>query len=230
MGSNIHLKEKAIALRRNGESYNDIRKILSIKSKGTLSLWFKDLKLSRKSQLLLRKNNKLAHARGLFKSNKIRRDRIDKENSEAFNTSLLSIQKISKKELLLIGASLYWAEGTKSEKRAYHGLTFSNSDPLMIMLFMRFVREVLKIPEARIRAGIHIYPSIKVDDARKFWSDKTGLPQDRFYIITQISRASLGKRPFNTLPYGTIAIKVNSRIVFHKIMGMIAGIVKKTIS
>jgi hypothetical protein len=90
---------------------------------------------------------------------------------------------------------------------------------------MRFVREILKIPEDRIRAGIHLYSSTSIEGARDFWSNATGLPRDRFFIINQVSRASQGKRPFNILPYGTIAIKVSSRIQFNKVKGMIRGIV-----
>lgn len=227
MGSNIYLKNKAIDLRKKGESYNNIRRILGIKSKGTLSNWFKDIKLSNESLKLLEKNNKIAHERGLFVSNKDRKIKIKDENEKAYIEGQNYIQSISKKELLLIGAVLYWGEGTKSEKNSV-SLSFSNSDPLMISVYMRFIREILEISEERIRAGIHIYPSTSVDEAKKFWSKTTKLPENRFYIITQISRASQNKRPFNMLPYGTLAIKVNNRQQFYKVKGMIQGIVLKT--
>ena len=227
MGSNIHLKNRAISLRRKGKSYNNIRKILGLKSKGTLSHWFKNIKLSKKSIELLNKNNKLAYKRGLFIANKNRKIKIENENKKAFIDGQGYIQSISKKELLLIGAVLYWGEGTKSERSAV-SLNFSNSDPLMILVYMRFIREILKIPEERIRAGIHIYPSISSDEAKKFWSKTTKLPENRFYIITQVSRASQNKRPFNILPYGTLAVKINSRQQFYKVKGMIKGIVLNT--
>ena len=227
MGSNIHLKNKAVDLRKKGESYNNIRRILDIKSKGTLSHWFKDIKLSKESLKLLEKNNKIAHEKGLFTANKNRKIKIKDENEKAYIEGQNYIQSISKKELLLIGAVLYWGEGTKSEKGSV-SLVLSNSDPLMISIYMKFVREILKVPEERIRAGIHIYPSTPVDEAKKFWSETTKLPENRFYIITQISRASQNKRPFNMLPYGTIAIKVNNRQQFYKVKGMIRGIVLKT--
>ncbi len=228
MGSNMHLKNRAISLRKNGESYNNIRKILSLKSKGTLSNWFKNLKLSRKSLKLLEKNNRLAHERGLFVANKNRKIKIESENKKAYLEGQNYIQSISKRELLLVGAVLYWGEGAKSERSATVSLNFSNSDPFMISVYMRFIREILEIPENRIRAGIHIYPSISADEAKKFWSKTTRLPEDRFYIITQVSRASQNKRPFNILPYGTVAIKINSRHQFYKVKGMIKGIVLKT--
>jgi len=227
MGSNIHLKNKAISLRKSGESYNNIRKILNLRSKGTLSHWFKNIKLSKKSAKLLDKNNKLAHERGLFIANKNRKTRIESENKKAYTEGQVHIKSISKKELLLIGAVLYWGEGTKSERNQV-SLGFSNSDPLMISVYMKFIREILKIPEEKIRAGIHIYQSISADEAKEFWSKITNLPKSRFYIVTQVSRASQNKRPFNILPYGTVAIKINSRQQFYKVKGMIKGIILKT--
>ena len=136
MSLSIHLKSKAIALRKNGESYNNIRKILDLKSKGTLSHWFKDLKLPKKSLELLEKNNKLAHERGLFTANRNRKIKINDENQKACLEGQSSIQSISKKELLLIGTALYWGEGTKSEKNAI-SLGFSNSDPQIVSVDMR---------------------------------------------------------------------------------------------
>ncbi len=230
MGSNTHLKERAIALRKKGKSYNSIRKILGIKSKGTISHWFKNLKLSKRSEKMLEKNKELAYKRGLFAANTKRSMRIKEENKQAHAEGKNLIVPIYKNELLLIGTSLYWAEGAKSEQTKNPSLTFSNSDPLMVSVYMRFIREILKIPEERIRAGIHIYSSILPDEARKFWSITTNLPEDRFYIITQVSRASQNKRPFNILPYGTVAIKVNSRIQFHKVKGMIQGIIQKLVN
>lgn len=224
MGSNIHLKNQAILLRRKGESYNNIIKKLGIKSKGTLSLWFKELKLSHNSQKLLDRNNRLAHERGLFKANNDRDLRIKQENQEAFIEGQNFIKSISERELMLIGSALYWGEGSKSEKMTSTPLDFSNSDPLMVSVYMKFIRKILKVPEERIRAGIHLYSTTPVDLARKFWSKATDLPEDRFFIINQVSRASQGKRPFNILPYGTVAIKISSRIQFNKVKGMIQGI------
>ena len=226
MSSNINQKEKAIKLRKEGVSYNNIIKILGIKSKGTLNAWFKNLKLSKKSIKLLEKNNKLAHERGLFKANKNRNEKIIIENGLVFTEAFKQIPELFKKDLILIGAALYWAEGMKSQTRTSSALIFSNSDQYMIKIYMRFIREILKTPELKIRAGIHIYPSISPDEAKKFWSNITGLPFDRFYIVNQISKASKRKRPVNKLPHGTLNIRVNDRLHFNKVMGMIEGIIK----
>ncbi len=225
MGSNINLKNRAIALRKEGKSYGEILKILDIKSKGTLSLWFKNITLSAKSKALLKKNSDLAHVRGLEKSNIERAKRIQEENHKSYIDGHGMIDNIPDNILTIIGASLYWGEGTKSEKRLQKTLSFSNSDPEMVVVYMKFIRKILKVPEEKIRAGIHVYASTSIDGARAFWSKITGLPTNRFYIVTQISRASQGKRPINLLPHGTIAIKVNNRLLFFRVKGMIRGII-----
>lgn len=220
------LKEKAISLRRKGKSYGDIKRALGLKSKGTLSAWFKKLPLSKKSQALLHTNNRLAFKRGLKAANANRKIRIDSENSESYNEGLKTITQLSDSELLLIGASLYWAEGVKSERGVSTPLVFTNSDPDMISVYMQFLRKILLVPEDTIRAGIHIYNNHDPVECRKFWANITGLPEDRFYIITQISRSSQNKRPFNILPYGTATIRVSNRKYFFKMKGMIARIIQ----
>lgn len=228
MRSLDHLKEEAISLRLSGRSYNFIRKNLGLKSKGTLSYWFKELNLPEESKEKLKKNIQLAYDRGLFKFNRERAERIKNENLVEFKNGVKKIKGLSKNDLLLIGASLYWGEGTKSENRSGNlSLAFSNSDPDMIKVFMRFMREVLEVNEEKIRAGVHIYSSINPNQAKKFWSGVTKLPIDRFYIVNQVSRASQGKRAFNQLPYGTVVIKVNNRKLFFKVKGMIKGVINR---
>lgn len=229
MSSIIHLKNRAIELRKAGKSYSEILKELQLRSKGTLSAWFKNIQLSQKSRLLLEKNNNLAIKRGLQKFNSDRSRKIIEENKTARTEGAAQIGKISSRELLIIGAALYWGEGTKSERSlGNRNIAFANSDPDMIATFLRFIRDILKIKEERIRAGIHIYPNISQTKARNYWSQVTKLPIDRFYIVNQISRASQNKRPYNSLPYGTAVIKVCNRKLFFEIKGMIQGLIDNT--
>ena len=229
MSSIIHLKSKATKLRKAGKSYSEILKELKLSSKGTLSAWFKNLELSSRSRQLLEKNNNLAIKRGLHKFNLERSQKIIKENEYARTEGSIHMGKISSRELMIIGAALYWGEGTKSERSSSNrNIAFANSDPDMIATFLRFIRDIFKIKEERIRAGIHIYPNIDQVLARKYWSEVTRLPADRFYIVTQISRASQNKRPYNSLPYGTAVIKICNRKLFFKMKGMIQGLINNT--
>ena len=126
--------------------------------------------------------------------------------------------------MALIAAALYWGEGTKKVSKANERLAFVNSDPKMIVVFLKFVREVLQVPEEKIRAGIHLYDATTDTQGKKYWSRVTKLPPDRFWIVRQVSRASKGIRNRHSLPFGTLVVKVSDRRLFHYILGMIEEI------
>lgn len=217
-----HKKSEAIRLRLEGNSYNEIRKILNLPSKGTLSKWFIDLKLTPEALIKLQKNNNLAEKRGLTAFNQKRKQKIQSENEKIFLDAQNCVNKISERELLLIGISLYWGEGYKSP--SHPKFSFTNSDPQMIALMMVFVRKILQVPDLKIRTHIHTHLNVETAQAIIFWSNLTKLPPENFRIVKQISRASNSKRPINLLPYGTLDIRINSRQLYYKMMGLIKGL------
>ncbi len=222
----LHLKTRAIELRMGGSSYGYIKKTLGLKSKGTISYWLKDIPLSEESKKKLSKNIQLATERGLFTFNRKRTENIKIENDLAVKNGIETIPKnLNERDLLLIGTALYWGEGTKGwGKGSYPRFSFANSDPKMVLVCMRFLREILKVEESKIYGGIHLYPNTDILAAKQFWMKITGLQEEKFYIIHQVSRAGQNLRK-NILPYGTIHIKVNNRLVFYKVKGMIDGMI-----
>lgn len=177
------------------------------------------------AKLKLEKNNLLAHERGLFKFNQKRTKNILAENKTISRDTAKSISPLSNKELLLIGAALYWGEGTLRE---YPGrspiISFTNSDPFMVKIFLRFLKETLGVNEEQIRSGIQLHQNIKPEKAKRFWSHITQLPKERFYTFDQASKATKFKRHIHFLPHGTITIRVNSRRLFYQVKGYISGI------
>lgn len=221
-------KRQAIALRLQGKSYNEIRSLLNVRSKGTISSWLKNLKLPPSAKLKLRKNIEKAHVRGFLRFNIDRTLRIKKENKTALSHGKASIGSVTKRELMLIGVALYWGEGTKSLARSNWSLSFANSDAKMVRTYMRFLREVCCVSEDKIRAGIHLYDNIDNIQGKKYWAKITKLPVERFWIVRQVSRASKGVRNPRSLPFGTVVIRVNNRKLFHEVLGMIQGLVLAT--
>lgn len=217
-------RERAIQLRLEGKSYNEIRKTLNILSKGTISYWLKGLVLSPAAKKRLAANTQRAHERGFFRFNAERSVRIKKENEEAAARGKKTIGKLSTRELTLIGAALYWGEGTKKATQTNERLAFVNSDPKMIAMFLKYIREVLRVPEEKIRAGIHLYDLTTDEQGKKYWSHITKLPPDRFWIVRQVSRASKGVRDPRSLPFGTLVVKINDRKLFYYVLGMIEGL------
>jgi len=175
--------KRAIAMRMNGKSYNEIAKELGI-CKSSLSYWLRDLKLSKEAQDILgRKSN---YPKEKFAEyNRLKSKKVALENSQIRENACNKIDFVSDKELLLIGAALYWGEGYKnnqSKRKNYH-ISFVNSDPEMAKIFLKFVKNILNVPEDKIRPRIQLHHNVSRDGALDYWSKITAISKDRFYII-----------------------------------------------
>jgi len=218
--------QKALVLRLQGKSYNEIAKELSV-AKSSVSQWCKNLKLPRVIQKIIESRTQAAHDQ-LLACNQRKHKFVQAENKRIREEAIKQISSLSRQGLLLVGTALFWGEGyKKAEQLRSPYVCFSNSDHDMVRLFMRFIREVIQAPENRIRVSIHIYPSIDEKKAINYWAKVTNLPQERFCIKRQISRASKRKRPCNSLPYGTLDLRVNSRQNFYQIRGWIDGLIRQ---
>jgi hypothetical protein len=225
-------KEAALALRLRGFSYSEIQAKLGT-PKATLSDWFSGLSLSEKARLRLNKRTRTQSLKGLLKRNRMQthlaKQRADQIRKEAEGT----VESVSQRELLLIGAALYWGEGYKraivrnGKERSYHSISFTNTDPVMVRVFLLFLTDVVGITPEHIKAHVRIFPHLNRRESLRFWQKVTGLPEGNFYkVYTGISRASSGKRPYNRLPYGSVQIRVGDTKSFHRIMGWIEGLGK----
>ena len=223
-------KSEAMKLRLKGLSYNEITTKLGV-PKSTLSGWFSGMELSEHASKRLQNRVRQGTLNGLIKRNKAQtheaRKRARKIHQEAAN----SIEKLSKHELLLVGAALYWGEGYKKpvvkdgKERTHHMIGFTNSDPSMVLIFIRFLKEILEVPGEKISINIRLFPHQNQKEALRFWSEITGVPIHQFQKpVYVISKSSQGKRPYNQLPNGTIQVRVNDTKKFHTIMGFIEGI------
>lgn len=213
-------KDRAVFLRKQGLSYNDILKKVPA-SKGSMSYWLKDIKLDTIQRADI--NNKVLNTRVRFlEYNRARSDRIKAEKQVLYNRSKEEIGAISEKELKLIGIGLYWAEGYKAN--SWRTVSFTNSDPGMIALMMRWFREICKVKEERFRLKLQLHDGKDVKRIEKFWSEVTQLPLSQFTKTTiKISRSSKMTRR-NILLYGILQIRVSDIKLFTKIRGWIRGL------
>ncbi|MDP3883104.1 MAG: hypothetical protein Q8Q48_03555 [Candidatus Staskawiczbacteria bacterium] len=216
----MKLQEKFISvkLRKSGKSYNDILKVINV-SKSTLSLWLRDIELTPKQReelLVGRKKSQYASAQA-------KRQRRIELTEEIINESKKEVGGLIKNPLFLSGLMLYWAEGDKAEM--WEMVKFSNSDPQMIRLIMRWFRVICKVPEEKFRIGVHMHKLHCRKDIEKYWSEVTGVPLSQFYK-TQIKPTSLIQRK-NKLYDGTCAVVVGNKNLFRKIRGWKLGFVDK---
>lgn len=68
---------------------------------------------------------------------------------------------LSSDDIKLLGASMYLCEGTKLriDNRGWkqYVIEFTNKDPRAISLFLKYLREVIKAEEERVKLQIFIY-------------------------------------------------------------------------
>ncbi|MDO8496840.1 MAG: hypothetical protein Q7S43_05330 [bacterium] len=219
--------QAALALRLEGKTYGEIRRSFKI-PKSTLSTWFSKLKISNRAKKILESKKREGYLK-LLEFNKTRTVNIKKENEKICSVFKSKIEKLSDRELLLIGAVLYWGEGQKNftfKKYGYPIVSFSNSDPKMIQVFIKFLESILGFPKDRMRAQVMIYSGINSLAAIDYWHNVTRIPKENISYFVALSRASKGIRPKNLLPYGTLQIRINRRQEFFKIRGLMDGIIK----
>ena len=216
-------KLKAIELRKKGQSINDITGALNV-SKSSVSLWVRNIELTKaQKQELLKK--------GLRREvvEKRRKTVLEKENKKRqiiIDDAKKEISFISKKDLKNIGIALYWGEGGKSNRSL---VRFSNSDPQMIMVMMRFFKEVCIVPREKFRGHIHTHSHLNKDQAELYWSNISGISLKQFHkTYCKPSKASKNKK--NSLPFGTLEIVICSTELFLKIKGWIEGLCQNIIN
>ncbi len=225
-------RDRIIALRKKGKTYTEISNVLQI-PKSTVAWWLRDIKLPKKTQDKIIEKSRKKWSKNITAYNKIHAKirsqeatkAREKEKEKGRQEIFKETYKLSSRDLKIIGIALYWAEGDKKNRNM---LRFCNSDPFMIRIMMRFLREAIGIPEEKITAKMHIYPQINNQKALSYWSKITNLPKQRFVkSFIQVSKSSKQKRDPNTLPYGTLHLEVYNTEIIWKLRGWIQGIIEK---
>lgn len=209
-------KVKAIQMRKYGRSYREIIKETNV-SKSTISLWLKDIELTPRQKEKLLQGREISRYAGAKAQQRRRIERTE----EIMNNAREELPNLSGNELFLPGLMLYWAEGAKSNET----IKFSNPDPLMIKLMMRWFREICDVPEKKFRIALHIHEILSRKNAEKYWSEVTNIPLSQFQK-TFVKPTSLGQRK-NILYNGTCVICVYDKNLFRRMQGWKAGFLKR---
>ncbi len=220
------IRERAIFLRKNGYTYSEILQRIPI-VKSTLSLWLKNVGLSKsQNQRLTKKKLEAAKRGGLARRNQ-RIELTKRIHQEAQK----DIGKITQRELWLIGVMLYWAEGSKEkEYRPGSGANFTNSDPRMIKIFLKWLTEICMIGKDRIFLDIyiHIDRRSKLEKVIEYWAETTGFPKDHFTrIYFKKGNRNTKRKNIGKVYFGVLRINVRaSSSLNRKIAGWTEGVVK----
>jgi hypothetical protein len=121
--------------------------------------------------------------------------------------------------LHLAGCMLYWAEGSKDRNT----VKFTNSDPDLVSLFVRFLRACYDVSPERITLSVncHLNNGLELAEIEAWWLERLGLPGAslRKSTVNRASSASRWRR--NVLVYGTVSVSVHSTAIVQSIYGAI---------
>ena len=210
-------REWARELRRGrAMSVKEIARLVGV-APSSVSLWVRDVALTPDQLESLRQRNPVYNRqlRGVNRNaekGRARRSAYQEEGRELARHA---------DPLLVAGTMLYWAEGGKRNRNAAQ---ISNSDPEVLTLFMRFLRQCLDVPDDQIRVTCNLFADHldRQHEIEQFWLDTLQLTRAHLCksFVNVYSKYSQKKRR-GMLPYGTTRVTVHSTRVVQIIFGSI---------
>mgnify|MGYP001578080303 CR=1 FL=1 len=164
----------------------------------------------------------------ILEKNNVQRRRSSESNNLGFlrksptfkiKTSMNDDERI----LLTAGIMLYWAEGWKDKKKNL--LDFANSNPLMIKIYVSFLRNICGVREDKLRIYLYCYANQNPLKLKKFWSGVTMVPLSQFtkpYIRMDFQESKIGK-----MPHGLIHVRYADKKLFLQLEKWHEDIVRK---
>ena len=170
------VRAKARTLREQGLSYNQIAAELGV-SKSSVSLWVRDLPRPEPLSYEAFRERHVAGVRRWWAAERqVREARRVAARAAASN----EIGDLNDREIIIAGAIAYWCEGAKNKPdRRYDRVVFTNSDPGLSMLFLRFL-DAAGIGRDRLIYQVQIHESADVRTAQEFWLGVTGADPAQF--------------------------------------------------
>lgn len=214
------LRERARELRLQGLTYDQIQMELGC-SKSSISLWVRDLPKPERRNAS--EQAKLAGQKRWEHELAVR----DAERQRTKETARQEVGTMSERELFFAGVALYWAEGTKDKQYdRRENVTFVNSDPGVIHLYLTWLRALGIAPE-RLQYRVMIHMTADVEGAESYWADLVGVD------VSTLQKTTIKKHNPRTVRKnvgenyrGCLVIRVRqSAVLYRRIEGWWSGMV-----
>ena len=218
------LKERATMLRKEGKSYADILRSVPV-AKSTLSLWLRNVGLSKRQQQTLSARKLESAKRGAYK----RKENRITQTKELVTKAKNDIHALSDYELLLVGAALYQAEGSKEkEGQPGIGLLFSNSDPAMHRVVLAWYGRILHVPAGEITYELYVHQQAveRLEEIRAFWAAELNLPVNKLTrVYYKKDKKGTSRKNVGNVYYGLLRTRVSkSSTLNRRTVGWAMGI------
>ncbi len=203
-------KDEAIAMRKAGKSYKEIRHALKIPL-STLSDWFNGEEWSKEIHTRLDASNREGNRVRLRELNRIRGKDLASTYDNARAEARTELAVLKYHPVFVAGVMLYWGEG---DKASWSGVRMSNTDPQLLKLFIAFLCDVCGLQIKDIKASVLVYPDLDESVCRRYWSAGIGLPIENFTKSITIQ----GRHKTKRLGYGVCIVAVGRTYLKKKIL------------
>lgn len=217
-------KKEAVRLRKEGKTYSEILSQIHV-AKSTLSIWLGEAGLAKPQKQRITELRMISQKKGALKR---KTNRIE-SSANIFEKAESEVGAISDRDLWLIGTMLYWAEGTKQKDwNVSQSLQFTNSDPVMIKVFLLWLRNSLKIEDSELIISLAIHENNKnrLGTVINHWKGITGMKDpfsDRVYFKRHKDKGY--RRNLGEKYYGTVRVTVKrSTDLNRKVTGWVRGV------
>jgi hypothetical protein len=152
----------------------------------------------------------------------------DTERAEILAASAAEVGQLSDRELLLVGAAIYWSEGTKAKPWRPNDwrMTFTNTDVGLTLLYLRFM-EVVGLNRSDLTYRLSIHEDADVEAARKWWRDQLGLAPETPMPVSLKRHNPFPRRHNSGEHYhGCVVVRLlRSKRVYWRIEGIMKGLI-----
>lgn len=185
-------------------------------SKGSVSLWVRDIELTAEQQAALLANNPVRN--GQLLGMRVRRERCRARRVAAQEHGRALARRAD--PVHRGGCMLYWAEGSKSR----NAVQLANADADLLDTFLAFLRNCFGVRDAAVSFSVNCFlgNGLALDEIQEWWLARLALPPGclRRAVVNRPSSASKRLKG-NVLPYGTARIAVHSTFIVQSIYGAI---------
>ncbi len=204
----VELRQKAIEMRLKEEaSYSEIKKKLGV-PKSTLSYWLREYPLSNERIYELRK---IGWGKGEASRERYRntmREKKEVKRECVYQKQKQKLKNLSKDSLYVAGLMLYSAEGGKKDS---YRITLANTDPAIILFFIKWLDMFFGINVEKLRFQLHLYENMNIGEEEKFWSKVLGDIEKCQFYKTQIRALKKGSFTYEgSHSHGTCSIFVSN--------------------
>ena len=201
-------KDKALELRKQGNSYSEISDKLGI-PKSTLSDWLSPHQWSENIKEQLREESVEKTKVNIVKLNRERSEVLEGLYHQAREEAQQEFENLKYHPLFIAAIMIYWGEGDRAGKEK---VRVGNTDPQMLELFVSFLTDICCVPKDRLNAQVLVYDDLDEKECLHHWSNKIGISEGNFYKSSSLPSKHEEKR----VEHGVCVVGCNSTYLKRK--------------